>query len=178
MSEEESLTALGSKPAETVVVVDDVEATKVLSAEDALAAGWIERDTEKTKMVEFLGETIEIDIRKKVNVKGDKVCWIVGKHPGFVNNKHTFTAENIKGHKRPTGKRKKSLKSLFRQLLDAKPVQGEVLGIPDKLRYELEEQIGGVTEAIYVFGNDIDEVVSMERNGQIYYYLTKFFLCI
>lgn len=34
----------------------------------------------------------------------------------------------------------------------------------------IEEQVGGITEATYVYGNIIDEVVTMARDGQTYYY--------
>lgn len=34
----------------------------------------------------------------------------------------------------------------------------------------IEERLAGTTEATYVYGMDIDEVVSMERSGQMYYY--------
>lgn len=36
-----------------------------------------------------------------------------------------------------------------------------------------EEQIGGITEATYVYGRNIDEVVIMERGGETYYYHTN-----
>ncbi len=34
----------------------------------------------------------------------------------------------------------------------------------------IEEQSGGVTSATYTYGNDLDEVLTMERGGQSYYY--------
>lgn len=34
----------------------------------------------------------------------------------------------------------------------------------------IEEQNGGVTQATYVYGNSIDEILTMDRGGQTYYY--------
>jgi RHS repeat-associated protein len=34
----------------------------------------------------------------------------------------------------------------------------------------IEEQVGGATQATYVYGNYIDEVLTMDRGGQTYYY--------
>ena len=36
----------------------------------------------------------------------------------------------------------------------------------------IEEQVGSVTEATYVYGDDIDEVLTMEHGGQTYFYHT------
>jgi RHS repeat-associated protein len=37
----------------------------------------------------------------------------------------------------------------------------------------VEEQVDSLTQAIYIYGNSIDEVAAMERDGQTLYYLTN-----
>ncbi|NJO16289.1 MAG: hypothetical protein HC877_11210 [Thioploca sp.] len=40
----------------------------------------------------------------------------------------------------------------------------------DNARVIEEQDIGGVTQATYVYGNYVDEVLTMDRGGQVYYY--------
>lgn len=114
-----------------------------LDRDEAISRGWIIPETEKTRLVQYRGEVIEIDFRKQVSSDGQRIVWIQGQNPKFLEARDKGRAEynKLRGDKR--GKRKKSIGSIIRKFMDAPVTKRELGKLPGGVQKALEEFMGG-----------------------------------
>lgn len=115
-----------------------------LTKDEALEKGYFLHDTKKTRLVDFKGEVVEIDFRKCVSSKGDKIVWISGKNPAFIEGRAENFKRNNKLREGKTSGKRKSLASVIKAFMDTHPSKRELDKLPKSVIADLEIQMGGV----------------------------------
>lgn len=116
-----------------------IEPSEVLDREEAIALGYFVEDTDRTRVVQFKGKVIEIDWRKQVSASGQKIVWIPSQSPNFIAAGKRVVAEGKLV--RPKGK--KSIGAILRKFMDAPVSKRELNNLPDKIKSDLTEFMGG-----------------------------------
>lgn len=124
-----------------------LEAEVVLDRDEAISRGWMEEDTEKTRVVQLGGRLIEIDYRKRVSADGKRVVWITGQNP---NSKKVLAEgnkrlrERVKNGERPFHQKKRqSLGAVLKKFLNTPVTRWEYEKLPDKVKNSLQDFLGG-----------------------------------
>lgn len=121
-----------------------------IDREEAIKRGYMAEDTKETRLVQFKGELVEIDYRKRVSASGDKIIWIAGQHPKTRQAlKKIKEMHDVGTHPgRSSRKNKKTISGVLKQFMQTAPSRKEFDKLPKSVKNNLEEYLGrGLTRA-------------------------------
>lgn len=112
-----------------------------LSREESIELGYMVDDTKKTRLVQYKGELVEIDYRKRVSKNGSRIVWVSGHNPETRKKWHESMKErDYAGPGRPRGG--KNLSSVLKQWMNADVTKTEFDKLPGPVRHSLEQYLG------------------------------------